>query len=179
MASVLAATVLNLCVAAPCWSQPASTAAPEQIPAARAAGQGRLRYWGIDVYDARLWVAPDFRKSDFTAHAFALQLQYLRDFSGAAIAKRSLEEMRRLAPIEPDQATSWQNGLARVLPDVREGDRITGVNQPGRGPLFLLNGKPLGEVGDARFARLFFGIWLSPQTSEPALRAALLTGAEP
>ena len=32
----------------------------------------------------------------------------------------------------------------------------------------------VGEVPDAEFARLFFGIWLSPQTSEPGLRAELI-----
>ena len=32
---------------------------------------------------------------------------------------------------------------------------------------------------DAEFARLFFGIWLSPRTSEPALREALLGPARP
>jgi hypothetical protein len=175
----MAATALSLWIAAPCWPQAAATGAPEVIPAARAAGQGRLRFWGMDVYDARLWVAPGFRQGDFAAHAFALQLRYLRSFSGAAIAQRSLREMRRMASIAPDQAAAWQDSLARVLPDVREGDRITGVNQPGRGPLFLLNGKALGEVGDARFARLFFGIWLAPQTSEPALRAELLEGTRP
>jgi hypothetical protein len=41
---------------------------------------------------------------------------------------------------------------------------------------FLLNGRPLGEVRDPDFARVFFGIWLSPRTSEPALREALLLG---
>ena len=175
----MAATALSWCMAAPCWSQPVAKDAHELIPAARAAGNGRLRFWGMDVYDARLSVAPGFRQVDFSAHAFALQLNYLRSFSGAAIAQRSLEEMRRMASIAPEQAAAWQDGLARVLPDVREGDRITGVNQPGRGPLFLLNGKALGEVGDARFSRLFFGIWLAPQTSEPALRAALLAGTQP
>lgn len=34
--------------------------------------------------------------------------------------------------------------------------------------------KVVGEVADPEFARLFFGIWLSPNTSEPALRQALL-----
>jgi hypothetical protein len=31
-----------------------------------------------------------------------------------------------------------------------------------------------GEIRDAAFARLFFAVWLSPRTSEPALRSALL-----
>ena len=32
----------------------------------------------------------------------------------------------------------------------------------------------IGDVRDPLFAKLFFGIWLSPQTSEPQLRRALL-----
>jgi len=35
----------------------------------------------------------------------------------------------------------------------------------------------VGEVKDAEFARRFFGIWLAPSTSEPALRQTLLGGA--
>jgi hypothetical protein len=31
-----------------------------------------------------------------------------------------------------------------------------------------------GDIRDAEFARLFFGIWLSPRSSEPAMRQALL-----
>jgi hypothetical protein len=32
----------------------------------------------------------------------------------------------------------------------------------------------LGQLSDADLAQHFFGIWLSPQTSEPRLRSALL-----
>ena len=142
------------------------------------AGQARLRFWGLDVYDASLRVAPGFRQADFPAHGFALQLHYLRSFSGADIARRSIEEMRRAGNMSPAQAATWQAALARILPDVANGDSITGVNRPGRPPLLFHNGRPLGEVGDAQFARLFFGIWLAPWTSEPALRADLLAGSE-
>ena len=57
---------------------------------------------------------------------------------------------------------------------MRAGDRITGVHLPGEGARFFVNGRLQGELRDADFARLFFGIWLSPRTSEPALREALL-----
>lgn len=147
-------------------------------PQARPAGQARLRFWGLDVYDATLWVAPGFRSADYAAHGFALQLNYLRNFEGADIARRSLEEMRRLASLSPAQVSRWQSALASLLPNVRPGDRLTGVHRPGRSALFLLNDAPLGEIGDAEFSRLFFGIWLASQTSEPALRQALLAGAE-
>ncbi len=150
----------------------------ELVPSAQPAGQARLRFWGLDVYDASLSVAPGFRQGDFAAHGFALQLHYLRAFTGADIAQRSLEEIRRAGGFSAAQAAAWQSGLARLLPDVRPGDRITGVNRPGRPALFLHNGRTLGELGDGQFARLFFGIWLGPQTSEPAMRAALLAGTE-
>lgn len=158
-------------------AQPVTTL-QDLVPSGQPAGQARLRFWGLDVYDASLVVAPGFRQGDFASHGFALQLHYLRGFTGADIAQRSLQEMRRVGSFSAAQAAAWQAALARLLPDVSAGDRITGVNRPGRAALFLHNGRPLGEVGDAQFARLFFGIWLAPQTSEPALRAALLTGAE-
>ena len=53
------------------------------------------------------------------------------------------------------------------------------VNQPGQPTAFWLNGKPIGDIAGADFAQRFFGIWLSPQTSAPALRDALLAGVRP
>ena len=53
------------------------------------------------------------------------------------------------------------------------------VIRPGEAALFFVNGRAVGDVRDARFAQLFFGIWLSPQTSEPRLRESLLAGTEP
>ena len=64
-----------------------------------------------------------------------------------------------------------------MLPDVRSGDRLVGVYLPGQGAVFRSGGRVLGRVDDAEFARLFFGIWLSPQTSEPGLRQALVGDA--
>ena len=169
---------MTLAVTLPVAAQPASSL-QDALPSGRVAGQARLRFWGMDVYDASLSVTPGFRRSDFASHAFALELHYLRAFSAADIAHRSLDEMRRVGGFSDALAQQWQSGLARLLPDVRPGDRLTGVNRPGRGVQFFFNGRPLGELGDAQFARLFFGIWLGPQTSEPVLRDALLAGTAP
>lgn len=149
------------------------------LPAATVAGQGRLTYWGFEVYDASLWVAPGFRRGNFAEHGFALQLSYLRDFRAADIARRSIDEMARTGRFDPAQARQWQAALQAALRDVRRGDRLTGIHRPGHGAVFLFNDKPAGEVRDPVFARLFFAIWLGEQTSEPALRQALLAGAAP
>ena len=42
------------------------------------------------------------------------------------------------------------------------------------GARFFVNGQLKGDVREPEFARFFFGIWLSPKTSEPTLRDALL-----
>ena len=144
------------------------------LPGTRLAGQGLLRFWGLEVYRARLWLHPDFQPAHYAAHPLALELAYLRDFSAQDIARRSLKEMQRVGPFTPAQGERWQQALQAALPDVQAGDRLTGLYQPGQGVVFQKNGQQVGAVDDAEFARLFFGIWLSPQTSEPALRQALL-----
>ena len=143
------------------------------------AGQGSLRWLGLSVYQARLWVAPGFRGARFAEHRFALELRYERAFAAADIARRSLAEMRRAGPIADAEAQRWQLQLQQVLPDVRAGDRILGIHRPGQGAAFVVNGRAQGEIADPRFAARFFGIWLGPATSEPALREALLEGAAP
>jgi hypothetical protein len=147
------------------------------LPQSRLIGKGRLTFWGFQVYDARLWVLPSFKPDSLTTQPFALELAYLRSFDNKDVAERSITEMRRSAPITDAQAKVWIDEMMRVLPDVNKGDRVMGIHRPGVGAQFLMNGKPTGEIRDAEFARLFFGIWLSPKTSEPKLRAALLAGA--
>ncbi len=147
------------------------------VPQASLSGSTRLKVWGFDIYDAQLWVAPGFQAARYADTPFALELRYLRDFSRADIARRSLAEMRRSAPISDAQAQAWQQKLASALPDVKKNDRILGIYLPQtRTARFLTNGQPTGEVSDGDFARLFFGIWLSPDTSEPAMRKELLAG---
>ena len=146
------------------------------LPKAQRIGTGRLTVWGFQVYDARLWAQPGFRVANFDSAPLALELSYLRAFKAEEVAERSIKEMRRSRPVSDAQASRWMANLLRVIPDVRIGDRVMGVHRPGVGAAFWVNGKNTGEVLDAEFAKLFFGIWLSPNTSEPKLRDALLAG---
>lgn len=140
----------------------------------RLSGEGWLRFLGLDIYRARLWVSPGFDPRDFAALPLALELEYQRNFRAEAIAQRSIQEMRRLGRVSDEQAQQWQQALRTALPDVKSGDRLTGVLLPQRGVRFLSGGRIHGEVGDPEFARLFFAIWLSPSTPEPELRRSLL-----
>ena len=139
----------------------------------------RLRVWGFEVYDARLWTPRGFRHSQAMQASFALELQYLRKLEGSAIASRSIDEMRRVGSFTDAQAQTWLAAMREIFPNVSAGERITGVNLPGEGAEFWVNGQRVGVVKDVNFARLFFGIWLDERTSEPKMRAQLLQGLQP
>lgn len=160
---------------------PAGRAQPETpawlragVPGATLVGQGRLTFFGLKVYDARLWAAPGFDAARFEQLPFALALTYLRGLKGPLIAERSIKEMRPLNGFDERREAVWLARMTELFPDVGDGDTLAGLHVPGVGARFVLNGQPRGQVDDPLFARLFFGIWLSPQTSEPVLRQALL-----
>lgn len=177
----IAAGALLTCAACLYGMQAQATPLPQELrgalPSATLSGQATMTFWGFKVYQASLWVTPGFVGAAYDQSAFALELAYLRDFKGADIASRSLTEMRRQGAIDAQQQARWENRMRELFPDVKSGDSLTGVNQPGKGALFLSNGRLLGEISDPEFARLFFGIWLAPQTSEPQLRRDLLARA--
>ena len=140
----------------------------------RLLGRGTLRFFGLMVYEARLWAAADFVAGRYDAHEFALELIYARKLEGAAIAQRSIVEMRRSGGVTDSQAQAWQEQMVRAFPDIKPGDRLTGVHVPGAATRFFFNGRLTSAVADSQFARAFFGIWLAPGTSEPGLRQQLI-----
>lgn len=149
------------------------------LPGAQVVGAGTLRYLGLRVYDARLWAPPGWQPNDLGRAPLVLELTYQRRFRGADIAQRSVHEMRRAGPLPPADEAAWLDAMRGIFPDVGPGDRIAGLWMPGTGARFVLHSadgrrRVLGEVGDARFAERFFGIWLAPTSSAPELRQALL-----
>jgi hypothetical protein len=131
-------------------------------------GQGRMTFWGFDVYDARLYVGDQRGQT-----GFALDLNYLRSLKGSDITKRTIEEMQRLGVGEANRS-AWGKKLDGIFPDVVSGSSLTAIHVPGRGTVFLHNGKSVGEIAGDDFAKAFFSIWLDPKTAAPKLRTALI-----
>jgi hypothetical protein len=146
------------------------------LPGAKPSSQQRLSVWGFDVYDARLWVRPDFSILKYADHSFVLELSYLRSLEGGAIAKRSMEEMRKVGTVTKEQESIWLKAMLEVFPNVQKGDRLQGLYVPNVGAEFLLNDKLIGRIQDPLFAQLFFGIWMHESTSAPAIRQAWMKG---
>lgn len=161
--------LLCLALSGPLLALPEATR--QSAPDWRALGQGEMRWFGLRLYAAELWV----RGAAWSREApFALKLSYARDIPGARIVDASVEELRRLGYKDEALLARWREHMSRAFPDVRAGDSITGVFIPGRGVQFWLGESLRAEVPDADFARAFFDIWLDPRTREPALRERLL-----
>lgn len=136
-------------------------------------GHERFRWFGFSVYDIRLWVNEPLTEQAWAQRPFALELTYARTLKGQAIAEKSLEEIEAQENINAQQQAGWLSFMQSAFPNVKDGDRLTGIYRPDGGAEFYFNGRETASTEDADFARLFFGIWLSPDTSEPALRRAL------
>jgi hypothetical protein len=180
-ACVAVAGLAGLATPQPAAAEPVAPApARATLDSARLAGAGALRWLGLRIYDARLWVGPDgIDPGRLDASPFALELGYARALSGAAIAERSAEEIERLGLGDAQARQAWHRRMQQLFPDVSDGDRILGLHRPGQAARFYLNGSPLGEVADPGFGPAFFAIWFDARTVAPDLRQALLGPAAP
>ncbi|MFM6985625.1 MAG: chalcone isomerase family protein [Hydrogenophaga sp.] len=175
---VLSASMVTAVLAAAlCWpaqAGPVEPTAADALNGKQTVGSSLFRYWGFEVYQATLQARAGFDATRYAQQRFALELQYRRAFKGRDIAQRSIEEMQAIAPMTAQQLADWPSILERAFPDIRPGDRLLGVHVPGSGARFYFNGRLHTTVDDPDFSARFFGIWLSPSTSAPQLRAALI-----
>ena len=188
MTRILRRALLTLALTTPtCLWVPHVTAATAalapietELPHARMAGAGTFRYFGMQIYEAQLWVGPNgYRATAAKTEKFALDLCYTRSLIGKKIATASTDEMKKLGLGTPEQHVDWQARMERIFPDVLEGTRITGIYLPQQGARFYRDGKLLGEIADPAFGHAFFAIWLDPKSTSGALREALLADAGP
>ncbi len=134
-------------------------------------GGGLLTFLGFAVYDGWYWASA----RGWPANGpYALDLVYHRDLVGEKIAQRSVEEIAKLGYGTPEQRARWGALMTRLFPDVRKGDRLTGVHTPDGAVRYFYNGQPIGSIEDPGFARAFFAIWLDPKTSRADFRQKLL-----
>ena len=165
-----AAMLVALSVTAAAMTRPAELGGT--INAAKPYGSGSLTWLVFTAYDATLWTdAPQWSMNA----PFALTLRYRMSFTTDELVDRTVEEMAKVAPgTTKASLATYAAELRRAFPNVKDGDRITALHVPGRPVRFFHNGRPTAEIADQTFTEPFFGIWFSPRTSEPRLRAALL-----
>ena len=143
----------------------------QELPGLSARGEGTMRFFGLKVYDVRLWTM----MKPFAHHEpFALELVYDMSLKGRDIAERSVKEMRGQGHTDEEKLKRWGEQMAKVFPDIKKGDALIGVSIPGKEARFYNREKFIATIADAEFAKAFFDIWLSEKTSAPQVRVKLL-----
>lgn len=169
------AQLLSACLLALLCSAALASPIREALPQAAALGSGTFRWFGLKLYDVKLWAERrSFSSDDWARTPLALELTYARSLYGTRIADASVDEMKKLGLASPAQQRAWRDAMKQVFPDVDEGTQLVGIYQPGQPTRFYRDGVAVGEVADPEFGPAFFAIWLHPRTSAPKLRAALL-----
>ena len=79
----------------PATPAPAPEAAAE-LGAAKLQGSGTLRFMGLRIYDARLWLGATAVGADWTAAPLALELDYARSLGTTASAAAASNTCRRV-----------------------------------------------------------------------------------
>ncbi len=142
----------------------------EHIETPQLVGQGQYHRLFWQIYEAGLYANQGIHQPE---EDFALLLEYSRDLSGSAIVEKSIELIVAQGVDDPEKLEKWERFLDQVIPNVREGDQITGI-RTANGAYFYFNGELRGQTSDADFSDYFFAIWLGEDTSAPDLRQALL-----
>lgn len=166
----LCLAVLMLCLPMAAAAKPpelaTAIASPEPV------GRASMKALWIEVYHASFWSD----SGGWHQPPYALSLTYGMAFTARELADRSAEEMAHVSQLPADTRERYATQLATLWHDVQEGDRMTALAQDG-GTVFFHNGRRLGAIQGDDFRRAFFGIWLSPESSEPDMQRQLLAGS--
>jgi hypothetical protein len=173
----LGTLLLGLCLAASSSLQASTARAstpdePAQAPTDfKLVGEARLKVLLWSVYDSRLYTADG--RYEAGQRPLRLEIEYLLDIPAANLVKRTRSEWAAMGREHPRQE-AWLREVSDLWPDISAGDTLT-LELAGDGrALFRFNGEVLGSVDDPEFGQQFADIWLSPETTRPEVRLALL-----
>ena len=134
----------------------------------------------VSVYVAALYLAKPSSDPDAILGPSSpreLILQFVRDVGAEDITEGWDEGFAKNAK---DQLAALKQRMAMLdgwMADVKTGQRLTFVFQPGVGVRVDVNGTVKGTIPGDDFARGFLSIWLGAEPPNPELKAGLLGGA--
>ena len=89
----------------------------QALDRARVGGEGDYRWFGLKIYEARLWVGNLGYRPDMPEQLpFALELRYARSLAGDRIARASIDEMRKLGRGSERQHVAWLAAMQQLFP---------------------------------------------------------------
>jgi len=134
-------------------------------------GEAHLKVLFWPVYDSRLFTADGSYQPGQSP--LRLEIQYLRNIESKDLVERTAAEWQAQQLSHPKQQ-QWLDTLSQIWPDVAENDVITLELRENQHSHFYVNNTWVGSIEDPAFGQQFLDIWLSPQTTRPAIRQQLL-----
>lgn len=143
-------------------------------------GMRKATFLKVNVYVAALYVTSSSRDAQTLIDPSApaeLTLHFVRNVGVGDLRNAWQEGFERAAkdPI-PTTLSARISMLNSWMSDMKTGQRLTFVRQPGAGTQVSLNGALKGTITGDDFSRALFSIWLGPQPPNTELKSGLLGG---
>ena len=148
---------------------PASANQQSWIPV----GNSDMRWTFFKLYNVTLLT--DDGQYDSGQFPQALEIVYYRNINKEDLLKATADQWQKLG-VPDNKITPWLSTLDGLWPDIRQNDSLRIEVDANGDNLFLHNGQPIGGIEDREFSNSFLAIWLSPDTSRPAIRKKLIGG---
>lgn len=176
--AIFAALGLALGVALGVLGNAAAAASAGPLDELVEVGSGEMRWFGMEIYDARLLNGSGRFVEVGVDGPMALEITYRRSIPRDRLVKTTEREWNRLERElglpEPATVRDWLQQLTGIWPDVAPGDQIVAISEPGGATRFYGSAGFLGAIDDPAFGAAFLGIWLHPNTRAADLRDALI-----
>lgn len=134
-------------------------------------GEARMKVLFWHVYDSSLYTSSGKYHPDTLP--VRLEIRYQRNIRSTDLVERTAFEWQQMG-ISQTRSTQWLQQLGEIWPDVAPNDTLAIEVDKHSKSTFFFNGKLLITLDDPDFGKNFLAIWLSPSTSQPEHRLALI-----
>ncbi len=135
-------------------------------------GQAKLSVLFWDIYQSTLYTASGNYPTKSDSEPVLFEINYLRDIDNKDLIARTIEQWQHLG-VTVDEYSHYIPLLEAMWPSIKAGDALA-LFIDKTGSYFYFNNEPIGSINDVFFGQLFIDIWLSEDTSQPALRSKLI-----
>ena len=142
-------------------------------------GLHKATFLRVDVYVGALYVAATSRDPNTLLNSDRPQeliLHFLRNVNVKDVRDQWTKDFVHVVPDRPASLMRRVATLNTWLSDMKSGQRLTFVRQPGEGIKVVIGGVLKGTVPGDDFSRVFMSIWLGAAPPSTRLRDGLLGG---
>ena len=133
-------------------------------------GEANYTYLFWNIYDAQLY-SPT---KTFNKHSFALLLRYNKEIKKESLVKETIDDMKKQKKLSKVKIDKWTKIFSDIYKATKIGNRFLAIKTAEDKSFFYFNGKKIYESSNKEFLKLFFDIWIRPDSKNPSFTKKLL-----